>query len=78
MTIRRAIQHQLEDFQSKIEQEAIVRSFISMKTDKNYLKESKEIAEKLNTNLRLFFKQEVIYATTLFTRGLINPFQNAF
>jgi len=49
--IRQAILHELEEFQSQLEQEAIVKCFSVMKKDKNYLKDAEQITERLNSDL---------------------------
>jgi metal-responsive CopG/Arc/MetJ family transcriptional regulator len=49
--IRQAIAHEIENFQSQLEQEAIVRSITSMKDNKNYLKEAEEIMEGFPTDM---------------------------
>ena len=49
--IRQAIAHELEDFQSKLEQEAILQSISAMKKSKKYLKEAEKITEGLNSDL---------------------------
>lgn len=41
--IRQAIAHELEEFKSKLEQEAIVKSISAMKKSKKYLKEAEKI-----------------------------------
>lgn len=49
--IRQAIAHELESFQSQLEQEAMVRSISAMKKSKKYLKEAEKLAEGLNSVL---------------------------
>jgi metal-responsive CopG/Arc/MetJ family transcriptional regulator len=49
--IRNAIAHELENFQARLEEEAMVKSFIAMKDNKNYLAEAEEITEGLNSIL---------------------------
>src|SRR5579872_4504150 len=49
--IRQAIAHELENFQVRLEQEAIVKSISAMKNDKKYMKEAKEITEGFNSSL---------------------------
>jgi metal-responsive CopG/Arc/MetJ family transcriptional regulator len=47
--IRQAVTHELENFQSQLEQEAIVKSIAAMKNSKKYLKEAKKIDQELNS-----------------------------
>ncbi|WPY01752.1 hypothetical protein Trichorick_01670 (plasmid) [Candidatus Trichorickettsia mobilis] len=49
--IRQAVVHELNNFQSELEQNNIVESFNAMKESKEYLKESEELTENLNSNL---------------------------
>lgn len=49
--IRQAIAHELENFQSRLELEAIVKSIAAMKNNKKYLEEAEKIAEGLNSDL---------------------------
>ena len=49
--IRIAISHELENVESRIEQENMAQSLIAMKTSKQYLAEADEIMEGLNTEL---------------------------
>ena len=49
--IRQAIAHELEDFQSQLEEEAIVKAFSAMKDNKKYLEETKKLTEGLNSDL---------------------------
>lgn len=49
--IRQAIAHEIENFQSQLEQEAIVRSMTAMKDNKNYLKEAEKIIEGFPADL---------------------------
>lgn len=49
--IRQAIAHELEEFQSQLEQEAIVKSISAMKKDKKYLKDAEKMTEGLNSDL---------------------------
>jgi predicted transcriptional regulator len=49
--IRQAILHELENFQVKLEQEAIIRSISAMKNSKKYLKEAEKIVEEFNSDL---------------------------
>lgn len=49
--IRQAIAHELEKFQSQLEQEAIVKSISAMKKNKKYLAESEKITGGLNSDL---------------------------
>jgi metal-responsive CopG/Arc/MetJ family transcriptional regulator len=49
--IRQAIAHELKNFQSQLEQKAIVGSISAMKNSKTYLKEAEKITEELNANL---------------------------
>ncbi len=46
-----AIEHELKNFQYQLEQEAIIKSIIAMKNSKEYLEESEELIEKLNSVL---------------------------
>ena len=49
--IRQAIIHELENFQTQLEQEAIVSSIAAMKKSKSYLKEAEKIEQELNLDL---------------------------
>ena len=49
--IRRAIIHELKELQLKMEKEAMVKSFLAMKTNKDYLNESNEIIESWDSVL---------------------------
>ena len=49
--IRQAISHELESLNTQFEQEAMINSILAMKNCQEYLKESKEIIEKLNASL---------------------------
>lgn len=49
--IRQAITHELENFQSRHEQNEIIKSIIAMKSDKDYLEEMDEINKGLNSDL---------------------------
>lgn len=49
--IRQAIAHEVENYQTQLEQEAIINSISAMKQSKKYLKEAEKIAEGLNSNL---------------------------
>ena len=49
--IRSAILHELENLESRQEQEAIAKCFTKMKTDPQYLQEAKEIEKGLNAPL---------------------------
>lgn len=49
--IRRAIAHELESFQSQLEQEAMAKSMNAMKKSKSYLQESEEIIEGFHSIL---------------------------
>lgn len=49
--IRQAIAHELENFQSQLEQEAIIKSFSAMKKNKKYLKDIEKVMDSLNSNL---------------------------
>jgi len=49
--IRQAILHELEQFEAKLEQDAMIRSILSMKENKAYLQETKQITEILNSTL---------------------------
>lgn len=49
--ICQAIIHELDNFQSKFEQDNIVKSFNAMKKSKKYLKEMEEITNGLNSEL---------------------------
>jgi metal-responsive CopG/Arc/MetJ family transcriptional regulator len=49
--IRQAIAHELENFQSQLEQEAIVRSIAAMKNSKSYLAEAEKIMGGFNSDL---------------------------
>jgi metal-responsive CopG/Arc/MetJ family transcriptional regulator len=49
--IRQALIHEIENIQSKLEEEAIIKSIIAMKTSEGYLKESEEITQGLNSKL---------------------------
>ena len=49
--IRQAIAHELESFQSQLEQQAIAKSIAAMKNDKHYLEESEKLTEGFNADL---------------------------
>lgn len=49
--IRQAIIHELENLQSKFEQDDIIKSFNAMKKSKTYLEEVEEITCGLNSEL---------------------------
>lgn len=49
--IKIAISHELENVESRIEQEKMAQSFIAMKASKEYLAEAEEIMKGLNTEL---------------------------
>lgn len=49
--IRQAIKHELENYQSKLEQEAIVKSISAMKKSRKYLDEAEKITESLYSSL---------------------------
>ncbi|WP_417905383.1 hypothetical protein [Candidatus Tisiphia endosymbiont of Micropterix aruncella] len=49
--IRKAVIHELNNFQIQLEQNDIIKSFTAMKKSKEYLKESEELIESLNSNL---------------------------
>ncbi len=49
--IRKAVIHELNNFQVHLEQNDIIKSFTAMKKSKEYLKESEELIEGLNSNL---------------------------
>jgi metal-responsive CopG/Arc/MetJ family transcriptional regulator len=49
--IRQAISHELENFNTQFEQEAMVKSILAMKNCQVYLKESEEVMEGLNSTL---------------------------
>jgi len=49
--IRRAISHELESFQSHLEQKAIVKSMNAMKQSKKYMKEAEKTINEFDSNL---------------------------
>ncbi len=49
--IRQAIAHELEHFQARLEQEAMVKSMSAMKKSKEYMKEAEKITKALNSDL---------------------------
>ncbi|WP_341788618.1 MULTISPECIES: ribbon-helix-helix domain-containing protein [unclassified Rickettsia] len=49
--IRQAIIHELDNLQSKFEQEGIIKSFNAMKKSPQYLEEAEEIMNGLNSEL---------------------------
>jgi len=49
--IRQAIIHELDNLQSKFEQEDIIKSFNAMKKSPEYLEEAEEIMNGLNSEL---------------------------
>lgn len=49
--IRQAIAHEIKNFQSQLEQEAIVKSITAMKADDDYLKEAEKIIEEFPADL---------------------------
>ena len=49
--IRRAIAHEIKEFQSQLEMEAMVNSMAAMKQSKSYLKVSDEMMQALNERL---------------------------
>jgi metal-responsive CopG/Arc/MetJ family transcriptional regulator len=49
--IRRAISHELQHFQKKLEQEAMANSVQAMKDSVDYLQDIEEIESQLNTSL---------------------------
>lgn len=49
--IRQAIIHELDNLQSKFEQERIIKSFNAMKKSPQYLEEAEKIIDDLNSEL---------------------------
>lgn len=49
--IRQAIAHELAKLEAQLEQEAMVEAFSAMKENKQYLEESEELTEQLNSEL---------------------------
>jgi predicted transcriptional regulator len=49
--IRQAVVHELNNFQTQIEQDDIIKSFTAMKESKQYLEEAEELIESLNSAL---------------------------
>jgi predicted transcriptional regulator len=49
--IRQAVINELNNFQSELEQNDIIKSLNAMKKSKEYLKESEELIKNLNSNL---------------------------
>lgn len=49
--IRQAILHELNNYQTQLELEGIIKSFAAMKDNKKYLIEAQEITEGLNATL---------------------------
>lgn len=49
--IRQAIVNEIENFQAKLEEEAIIKSFSAMKNDKRYIKEVEKIEAGFKSDL---------------------------
>lgn len=49
--IRQAVVHELENFQTKLEQEGIIKSFNAMKKSKMYLKEANKLIDEFDLPL---------------------------